>query len=302
VKKFALTIGKFEGIHLGHRTLLSQITEQAKTYGLTPAVMVFEPHPYIFFGKNPYAPLYTPAERDIILHNLGIDTIIHCQFNDDFAALSPNDFCKKVFTELHANIVIVGENFCFGKGRAGDVVFLQQEAKKYAATVQIVQTCSPADSICVDDNLSHNAISTSSIRKMLDVCKIKEANQMLGSPFFVSGIVEMGKQLGRTIGFPTLNIYAGQATKYLPPNGVYATQTTIRGTDIYPSITNIGIRPTVNDSPTLPSIETFLLNYNGTDLYGEHVKVELLDFIRAERHFASLHELKAQIDRDISAI
>ena len=286
MKSCVLAIGKFEGIHLGHHALLAEVVRQAKSMGLFSAALVFEPHPYIYFNDAMYKPMFTNKERDELLTNIGVEHIFYCQFDSSFAALSPQDFCKKIFLEYNAKHVIVGENYRFGKNRSGDTLLLQSEALKYDASVQTVSL--------------EQQISTSNIRKFIMECNIGEAARQLGFPFFITGIVTQGKQLGRTIGFPTLNVYPSDE-KFLPPDGVYATNTIINGKN-FRGITNIGLRPTVKSDTTVRSVETYLTDYSGADLYGEYIKVELLDFIRPELKFNSLDELKIQIAEDVSKI
>jgi len=293
VKSCVLTIGKFEGIHLGHQALLAEVVQQAKLLGLLSAAVVFEPHPYIYLNDALYKPMFTNKERSYLLANTGIEHIFYCQFDKNFAALSPQDFCKKIFAEYNAKLVIVGENYRFGKGRTGDVDLLRSEASAYGAHVQ---TISPLERPFKDAALE---ISTSNIRKFIIEGNLAEANWQLGFPFFIEGIVMQGKQLGRTIDFPTLNIYPPDE-KFLPPDGVYATNTIVNGIT-YRSITNIGLRPTVDNVSTIRTVETHLLDLN-TGLYGEHIKVELLNFIRPERKFNSMEELKMQIAKDILQI
>jgi len=281
-----LTIGKFEGIHLGHQALLTQVVRRAESFKLASAAMVFEPHPYIFFGDTNYKPLFTKEERDHLLKITGINYIFNCLFNEQFAALPPKDFCKKIFADYNAKFVIVGENYRFGKDRMGDIKFLCREAAAYNAEVEVILPVGSGQ--C-------ELISTSTIRKLLSQNNLPEANRQLGFPFFIMGIVTKGKQLGRTLNFPTINIYPTEE-KFLPTDGVYATQTIISG-EKFNGVTNIGLRPTVDNSGSVRSVETHLFNYTG-DLYGQHIKTKLLEFIRPERRFNSIDELKAQVAAD----
>ena len=290
-----VTIGKFEGIHLGHRALLTEVVRQAKQLGIASAAMIFEPHPYIFFNDAQYKPLFTKEERSYLLENTGLDYIFYCPFDKNLATLSPEGFCKMLFDKHSAKLVIVGENFRFGKNRVGNAALLQVEAAKYNAKVQAVATC--RGDILSPEDTTQPIISTSGIRKHFAENDLTEASRQLGFPFFIMGEIAKGKQLGRTIGFPTLNIYPPDE-KFLPPDGVYATQTTINSAK-YRGVTNIGLRPTVDSDSKIRSIETHLLDYTGPELYGQHVKTELLEFIRPECRFNSLGELKAQIAKDV---
>jgi len=291
----ALTIGKFEGIHLGHQALLTEVTHQAKQLGIASAAMIFEPHPYIFLNDAQYKPLFTNDERSHLLENTGLDYIFYCLFDKNLVELSPHNFCEMLFDRYNAKLVIVGENYRFGKDRAGDIALLQSEAAKHDAKVQVAPTC--RGGILPPENMTQPIISTSNIRKYLAENNLAEANRQLGFPFFIMGEVAKGKQLGRTIGFPTLNIYPTDE-KFLPTDGVYATQTIVNGTT-YRGVTNIGRRPTVDNNSKVRSVETHLLDYTGSDLYGEQIKTELLEFIRPEYRFNSLDELKTQIAKDV---
>jgi len=295
VNSCVLTIGKFESVHLGHCALLAEVMEQAKKQDLQPAAMIFDPHPYVFFGNTDYVTMFTEEERNGLLKSAGLHLLFTCLFDAGFVNLPPSEFCKILFEQCKAKVVIVGEGYRFGKGRAGDVELLTSEAEKYGASVKII----PSVHISRNGALHSPEVSTSNIRKLLADGNIADANSQLGFPFFICGVVTQGKQLGRTIGFPTLNIYP-RSNKFLPPDGVYKTCTTI-GDKIYNSITNIGFRPTVDSTEKVRSVETHLLGYQGNELYDAYVKVELLDFIRPEQKFNSLEELKTQIAKDITA-
>ncbi|MCL2287230.1 MAG: riboflavin biosynthesis protein RibF [Firmicutes bacterium] len=264
-----LTIGKFEGIHLGHRVLINEVTNQAERLGIASAAMIFEPNPHIFLFDTGYKPLFTKEERSHILESTKLDHIFYCVFDKNFVAMSPKDFCKLLFEKYSAKLIIVGDDYRFGKDRAGDISLLQAQAAAYDAKVQVIPTC------CGNGTDSQTIISTSGIRRYLTESNLPEANRQLGFPFFIIGIAAKGKQLGQNLGFPTLNIYP-PSDKFLPPDGVYATQTTVNGTT-FPGITNIGLCPTVSDNK-IRSVETHLLDYTGPDLYGREIKVEFLEF------------------------
>jgi len=234
MKDAVLAIGKFEGLHLGHNALLNQAS----------AVMVFNPHPYkVLFDKS-YKPLFTDHERNHIFKQIGINSVISVPFDEAFAKLSPKAFCEMIFRDFKH--VIVGENYRFGSGRAGDAAFMQAEAARYGATVQIIP---------MQQQENEQAISTSIIRELIAACKVEEANKLLGYPFFI---------MGKAAGFPTLNIYPPQ-DKFLPPDGVYATTTHVNGVP-YASITNI----------SLQSVETHLFDYANTEESCDvEIKVEI---------------------------
>jgi len=277
-----LAIGKFEGLHLGHQLLINDIIKKAHEIGKKSAVMVFEPHPYVLFAESARGLILTAVERDVFLDNLGVDYLLQFTFDKHFANLSPEQFCQLVFT--NCKHVHVGENYKFGKNRAGDALRMQQEAQKFNATVEVIKM--------------QEGISTSQIHTLLSAANIQEANNLLGYTFHIVGQTKKGKQLGRTIGFPTLNIYPPE-NKLLPPDGVYQTVTSFDN-ETYCSITNIGLRPTVDSTGKVRSVETHLFGYEkNEELYNTPIKVEFTRFIRPEIKFASLDELKAQITKDI---
>lgn len=285
-----LTIGKFESIHLGHRALIEKTVSLAKHNEMVSAVMVFEPHPNIFFGNASYRPIFTEEERVCLLKNLEVDYFLVQPFDENFATIAPENFCDIIFSEIHAKIVVVGEDYRFGHERAGTVSMLQAYAKNFNAIVNVI----PAR------KQETFAISTSNIRHLLAENNLPEANKLLGPPFFIRGTTQQGQQLGRKLGFPTLNIYPNEGKKFLPSDGVYVTQTTIDN-KTYDSVTNIGLRPTITQQTQLRSVETHLLSgaLSTQDFYNQPIKVAFLAFIRPEENFSSLDALKLQIQRDL---
>jgi len=295
-----LTVGKFEGIHLGHQALIKKVVERAKTKGFASAVMVFEPHPFRVLFDAGYKTLFTESERIHILSEFNPDYCVTCDFDKNFAALSPSEFCDFIFGELKAREVFIGADYRFGKNREGTVDFLVNEAKLVGGSVSVLPCIETAGS---------NIISTSEIRRLVSAGDLREAGDLLGFPFFIMGHVTKGRQLGRTLGFPTLNLYPPD-TKLLPTDGVYSTYTVIEGAR-YEGITNIGVRPTVlgDGAVSARSVETHLLDgsferlaASDSELYGLPIKVELLNFIRPERKFGSLDELKEQIKIDVRSV
>lgn len=301
----ALAMGKFESIHLGHQGLISQMKRSA--HGLPTALLVFSPNPYKVLHDPAYNPLFTDDERGYLVARQGVDYLLEYPFDAKLANLSPKDFCNKIYNDLQARIVVVGEGYHFGQGRTGTADTLRKSAKAYGATVCEVAHIGEGETLLAQDypnttsqTLSNDTTyadpqntfskaSTSTIRTLLADGKTKEAQQLLGFPYFVMGQVTPGLKLGRTIGFPTLNLYPPQDSihgKFLPPDGVYATRTVIMSgkkqypgnqardnathtnnivyTDetTYQSITNIGLRPTIYGTTKTRSVETHLLEYN----------------------------------------
>jgi riboflavin kinase/FMN adenylyltransferase len=255
---------------------------------LASAVAAFTPHPYRVLGRADYIPLFTRWERADLLERQGVDYLLEYPFDEALILLPPVAFGRIIFERLRAHTVVIGEGYRFGYNREGTIQSLQTLAEQYGRTLEIIQ--------------NHESISTSSIRALLggesnyDAPRFKEAAGLLGFPFFVMGEVIPGRRLGRDLGFPTLNLYP-PPDKYLPRYGVYATRTLIKGR-AFCGITNVGLRPTVDADETVPTVETHLFDFNG-DMYGQEIRVEFLHFLRAERRFQNLDELRAQISADI---
>jgi len=283
-----LAMGKFESIHLGHRALIGEMVRMASKSSLVSALVVFEPHPYRVLSNSGYKPLLASHEREHLLAGLGVDYLLEYPFDADFAALSPFNFCRKLYEDLQARFIIVGEGYRFGHKRAGTADTLRQTAMKYNAQIYEVAPIGGA-----------SKISTSTIRSLLSDNNLLQAENLLGYPFFIMGETTPGQRLGRTIGFPTINLYPPDE-KFLLTDGVYATRTFLDGC-AYKGVTNIGLRPTVAGHGAVRSVETHLLDYvNSIDeeLYGKHIRTEFLRFIRPEQRFENIEALKAQIQKD----
>ena len=289
----ALTIGNFDGVHRGHKALLAHVREAAAGLGLEAAVMTFEPHPREFFaqraGDLSKAPTRIANLRDKLqaLSDAGVDRVIVEHFNAHFSGQSPQEFVEKVLVQgLHVKWLMVGEDFCYGAKRAGNVATLIEAGKRYGFEVQAL----PA---VVNEGVR---ISSSAVRVALAAGDFDHAQALLGHPYTVSGHVIHGKKLGRTIGFPTLNL--GWSPDLRPLYGVYAVR--VNGGRSYgwlPAVANYGLRPTVEQSVE-PRLEIHLLvscPYGA----GDWVAVEWVRFLRPERKFAGIDELKAQIARDV---
>jgi riboflavin kinase/FMN adenylyltransferase len=282
-----LTVGKFEGIHLGHQKLVSEVVSQARELGVPSAVVTFHPHPYALFGQPGYMPLFTLDEREHILAGLGVDYLLVFPFDRAFASQTPEQFAKLLFENLHAKVLIVGEGFRYGKGQLGDASTLRIEASKRGASIITAPTINA---------VGKGKISTSDIRKLVSGCELALAAEALGFSFFIMGTVAHGKRIGSRIGYPTVNIYP-HGDKLLPPDGVYATVTNA-GDKSYASVTNVGLRPTVNSEQNGRTVESYLIGYDG-DLYGEVIRTEFHHFIRPEQKFNGITELRERIAKDV---
>ena len=285
-KDSAVTIGKFESIHLGHQLLINEVINRAKTLNLVSLAVTFGPYPYKLFYDKSYKPLFSSKEREYIFNQYKLDYVLEYKFDSEFASTSPEGFCEILYSKLRAKVLIIGEGYRFGKDRAGTAKLLLETANEYQAEVIILPHITDEES----------KIGTSVIRGLLDGKKPEEAAKLLGFPFFIIGGVKQGHKLGRKLGFPTVNIEVAE-DMYLPPDGVYASFTHINEIK-YKSVTNIGIRPTVTDKPNTRTVESFLIGYEG-DLYGATLKTDFISYIRPEIKFKDITELKNQIAKDV---
>lgn len=282
-----VTLGKFDGIHRGHQKLLDAVHKEAKSRGLQTALFTFDISPQTMIGISKYRVIMTNDEKRDLAQSFGIDIMIECPFTEELRNMEAEDFVEKILVgRLNAKAIVIGDDFGFGKGRKGTPEFLKEKAGKYGFTVDVIEKEKDGD----------RDISSTYVREELVLGHIEKANGLLGYEFFVKGEVVHGMHIGTGLGFPTINMIPDKE-KILPPNGVYATVTDIDG-ESYRSITNIGIKPTVEGKNL--GVETFIYDFEGS-LYGKKAYVKLLRFIRPEKKFSSVEELKKQVDRDIEA-
>jgi len=284
LKPTAVALGNFDGVHRGHQQVIQPVLQKGEE--VVSTVVTFNPHPQEFFtGKR--RSLITPqSEKVEQLELLGVEQLVLLPFDRELACLSPQEFVEKILVQqLRSHSISVGQDFCFGKGRTGTVEDLKVIASNYGIPTTIVPL----------HNCEGERISSSAIRQALEQGKLDRAKLFLGRAYSLVGTVVTGKQLGRTIGFPTANIDL-PIEKFLPCNGVYAVKVYI-AEDKSPiaGVMNIGNRPTV--SGTNQSVEVYLINWSG-DLYGKVISVELEQFLRPEQKFESLDALKNQIKID----
>lgn len=280
-----VTLGKFDGIHLGHQQLI-RLAISYKKQGLTAVMFSFILHPGNLFSDKEFELIYTEEEKLNKLKRCGIDVLISYPFTEETRDMAPEDFIEKILVhKLDAKVIIVGSDFRFGYQRKGDVDLLKQWEETYG--YQVI--------VCEKKKWKNDVISSSAIRKALKSGNLEAANAMLGRPYSIRGEVSHGRKIGRTIGIPTINLIP-QPIKLLPPCGVYASKTFIDG--VYHSgATNIGYKPTVGDEKYI-GVETYIFDYEG-DLYGEMLEVELFEYIRPELKFGSIEELATQMQEDI---
>ncbi|MGL6261587.1 bifunctional riboflavin kinase/FAD synthetase [Vibrio sp. WXL103] len=283
-----LTIGNFDGVHLGHQKVLEQVTQQAKLLGLPSTVMTFEPQPLELFARDK-APARLTRLRDkfVQLSKLDIDRLLCVNFNRHFASLSAEAFIQELLIKrLGVKFLVVGDDFCFGKGREGNFAMLQQAGQEYG--FEVVST----RSFC----LQEQRVSSTAIREALASNHLAAAKQMLGRDYSISGRVAHGRKLGRTIGFPTANIPLKRCVS--PVSGVFVVE--VHGIADTPigGVANIGQRPTVNG--VRQQLEVHLFDFHA-NLYGKQLEVSLLHKLRDEQKFASFALLKQQIELDAEA-
>jgi len=284
-----VTIGNFDGVHVGHQRMIEALAAEGRIRGLPVVVIVFEPQPLEFFVPD-QAPsrLTRLREKAMQFARLPVDVVQLLRFDRALAGLSPEVFIRRVLVEhLNVKLLVVGDDFRFGKGRSGDFGTL------VAAGAELGFEVHDTASIRVDGD----RVSSTLVRQLLADGDLDAAAKMLGRPYSICGRIVHGDQRGRTIGFPTANI--GMARKNAPLDGVFAV--TMRGLEQapLPGVANIGIRPTVQGIPRL-LLEAHLLDFHG-DLYGRRVEVLFHRKLRDERKFADLAALQAQIGRDVAA-
>jgi riboflavin kinase / FMN adenylyltransferase len=288
-----LAIGMFDGLHLGHRAVVGAAVEAAKSTGGISGVLTFWPHPSaIFRPENPTRLMMPAATKSRMLNRLGVDVVITQPFTPELAAVPAEQFLPWLKTKLpQLAAVYVGENFRFGQGRRGDVALLVESGRHHGINVFSAPRV----------NVNGEPISSTRIRAQLAAGDIEAVNALLGYAYFSHGIVAPGKRLGRTIGFPTLNV--AWAPELPPRFGVYAVRITSpeKLEPWLPAVANYGLRPTV-EKTTEPRLEVHVLGPCALT-EGDHVKVEWLKFLRPEMKFNGLDELRAQIgrDRDVAA-
>lgn len=285
-KKSAVALGKFDGIHLGHRKLLDRVLEQKKQ-GLSTVVFTFDTSAASFFGGDEMA-LSTREEKRSAFARLGIDVLIEFPLNRETAATEPEDFVSRYLVgQMQTAYLCAGPDISFGRGGAGDYALLARCAKAYGYQVELI------DKVCVGGE----EVSSTRVREAVRAGRMEEAAGMLGAPYSVSGQVMHGRRLGRALGMPTANLLP-DAEKLLPPNGVYYARGIVEG-KAYRAISNVGYKPTVSKEKIL-GIETYLYDFDG-EIYGREITVELLAFRRREQTFDSVEALRAQIAEDVEA-
>ena len=286
LKPTAVAIGKFDGLHRGHRVLLKQVMEKKDT-GLLVTIFTFDPPPEVLFGKRQAREITTKEEKRVIFEKMGVDILIEFPLDEVTAAISPEQFVKEILKErMNMAYLAAGYDLSFGYLGAGNAELLKVLAPKYNFELNIIEK------VCENGR----EISSTFIREEVEKGAMRHVAELLGEPYMIIGQVVHGAKLGRKIGMPTINLLP-EKEKMLPPNGVYYSKTRI-GEKEYKSITNIGKKPTVSNEEQI-GVETYLYEFE-QDVYGKNAIVKLLEFKRPERKFANLDELKEQMMMDVN--
>jgi riboflavin kinase/FMN adenylyltransferase len=284
----ALTIGVFDGVHRGHQALVRRVIESARRDNLAAAAVTFHPHPRQVVHPDAQISYLTSLEDRLdLLLATGLDTVAAVTFTSELAQVAAEDFVQVLIEDMQLTKLVIGPDFALGRQRAGDPEALQRMCDDHGIPMELI------DFVQEDDA----KVSSSSVRKALDIGEIEQVNMLLGRRFSLHGPVVLGAERGRTIGFPTANIAVG-ADLAMPAHGVYATLAHFND-QAYQSVTNIGVRPTIDDDDAI-SIECHLFDFEGA-LYGRDVRVDIVSRLRGEQRFDGLDALKAQIAADCVA-
>lgn len=286
VKQAVVTIGTFDGVHIGHQKIVNRLIENSNQNNLVSIILTFFPHPRMVLQKDANIKLLnTINERSTILDGLGLDYLLIQEFSFDFSRLSAKDFVKNILVDkLKAKKVIIGYDHRFGRNRKASIEDLKAFGKTYDFDVEEISA----------QDIDAVAVSSTKIRHALTHGNIKKANTYLGYRFMLTGTVIKGKKLGRQINFPTANIEIDNDYKLIPKQGAYIVSATIDGVLVY-GMMNIGVNPTVNG--TKESIEVHFFNFD-KDLYSQEIQIDLIDRIRDEQKFESVEALKNQLLKD----
>lgn len=280
-----LALGNFDGLHRGHRKILDRVKRVAGEHGATPVVMTFDPHPSQVVRPDKAPPLLmTKTQKLEAIAAAGIQGAAIVRFTRELSTWDPETFVRTVLVDwLHVSEVWVGANFLFGHDRAGNFSLLRGLGGRYGFRAEKIDPVRYKDFV----------VSSTRVRRLVGEGRVDEAGALLGHQYYVDGTVLRGDARGRTIGFPTANLCT--ENELLPPHGVYATTARVDGV-VYPSVTNVGVRPTV-DASGRTTVETHLFAFD-RDLYGAAIRVGFVQRLRDERRFESIDALREQIDAD----
>jgi riboflavin kinase/FMN adenylyltransferase len=285
-KRTILTLGTFDGVHIGHKKILERITQNTENGKYESLVLTFFPHPrMVLQEKSEIKLLNTISEKTKLLEQTGIENLVIHPFNESFSRLTAEEFVHTILVDqFHIHKIIIGHDHRFGRNRTANIDDLIAFGKEYGFEVEQISA----------QEIQDVSVSSTKIRKALDEGNIALANDYLGYSYFLTGEVVKGKQLGRTIGFPTANINIEEEYKKIPKNGVYVVRTFINEKEVF-GMMNIGFNPTVNGEKK--TIEVNLFDFD-SDIYGHKIEVSLLEYLREEQKFGSVELLKEQLNQD----
>jgi riboflavin kinase/FMN adenylyltransferase len=288
VQAVALTIGNFDGVHIGHQRILARLKAQAQAMRLPSCVLTFEPHPREFFSPRAALPRLTHLRDKLqIFDQLGMDYTHVCHFDAPFSRLGAQEFIRRIIHRgLHTQWLLIGDDFRFGAHRTGDFSLLQTEGRKWGFEVAIMET------VCINNE----RVSSSVVRSALQSGDMPRARELLGRNFCISGHVIHGNKLGRALGFPTANV--GLKSDRLPLSGIFAVMAHLDDNRSLAGVASIGTRPTVTQGSET-TLEVHLFDFD-SELYGQHIRVEFLHKLRDEEKYSSLEALILQMERDVA--
>ncbi len=287
-KKSVITVGTFDGIHLGHRKIIDSVNEIKKSKGLRSVILTFEPHPQIVLkNKSPDIKILSTLDEKLeMFESLNIDIVYVIEFTKEFSRNSAEDFyVNYIINKFGLSDIVIGYDHMVGRNREGGFETLKGLSGKYDFEIHKIDELKTEGYI----------VSSTVVRHMLQSSSVKDAEMLLNDYYSITGEVIYGDKLGRKIGFPTANIKPVSEYKLIPQNGVYLIKSEINGKNYF-GMMNIGVRPTVTEGQKL-TLEVNFLDFDG-DLYGQSLKIKFLDFIRREKKFSSVEELKKQIEKD----
>lgn len=287
VTNAVVTSGTFDGVHLGHQKILHRIREIARSIGGETVLLTFWPHPrlVLYPEEHNLRLLSTFEEKASLLRQFGIDHLVTIPFTQEFSQLTSEEFIRKVLIEkIQTKKLVIGYDHRFGKNREGSFEYLQAHSSEFGFELEEISR----------EDVDEIGVSSTKIRKALESGDVQTANQYLGRPYELNGIVVKGQQIGRSIGFPTANIHVPNDYKLIPKDGVYAVEARVED-QIFKAMLNIGNRPTVDG--TRKTVETHIFDFQG-DLYNKLITVYFRAFIREERKFENLEALKSQLTLD----
>jgi len=285
-KKTILTLGTFDGVHIGHKKILERLTQNTENGKYESLVLTFFPHPrMVLQEKSEIKLLNTISEKSKLLEKSGIENLVIHPFNESFSRLTAEEFVHSILVnQFHIQKIIIGHDHRFGRNRTANIDNLIAFGAEYGFEVEQISA----------QEIQDVSVSSTKIRKALQDGNMSLANEYLGYAYFLTGEVVKGKQLGRTIGFPTANIQIKEDYKLIPKNGVYVVKTFIGQKEVF-GMMNIGFNPTVNGQKQ--TIEVNLFDFDA-DIYGEKLEISLLKYLREEQKFGSVDLLKEQLNQD----